>query len=238
MSRLDSVKKFIADHEHKTFEYPEPPEGDVWQQSEWMFRHSHAPYLRMDLDMPYAEILAEARAVRHRFVRHREGDGEGWMSLCIHGMSAEQTDAPNMYGYDHETAPYKWTDIADACPVTTDYFQNQFPFQFYHRLRFMLLEPGGYIVPHSDNQTSNLGAATNISLNNPAGCKFVTERGLIPFSDAGSIMMFNNYYRHVVFNDSEQERIHIIVHGAWDARRWNPIIARSYQQARHGQNSK
>ena len=236
MSPLDSVKQFIADNQHKTFEYPEPPAGNVWEQSEWMFRHSHVPYLRMDIELPYAEILAEARAVRHRFVQHREGDGAGWMSLCIHGISAEQTDAPNMYGYDHETAPYRWTDIADLCPVTTDYFKNQFPFQFYHRLRFMLLEPGGYIIPHSDNQTSNLGAATNISLNNPAGCKFVTERGLIPFSDTGSVMMFNNHYQHVVYNDSDEDRIHIIVHGAWDGRHWNPIIARSYQQARDGQN--
>jgi hypothetical protein len=237
MSRLDSVKKFIADNQHNTFEYPEPPAGNIWEQSEWMFRHSHVPYLRMDIQLPYAEILAEARNVRHRFVRHREGDGEGWMSLCIHGMSAEQTDAPNMYGYDHETAPYRWTDIADLCPVTTDYFKNQFPFQFYHRLRFMLLEPGGYIVPHSDNQTSNLGAATNISLNNPAGCKFVTERGLIPFSNDGSVMLFNNHYQHVVYNDSDEDRIHIIVHGAWDGRHWNPIIARSYHQVRDGQNA-
>jgi hypothetical protein len=40
----------------------------------------------------------------------------------------------------------------------------------------------------------------------------------------------------VVFNDSDEERIHIIVHGAWDGRRWNPIINRSYEQARNGQN--
>ena len=100
----------------------------------------------------------------------------------------------------------------------------------------MLLRPGGYIVQHSDNRTSNLGAATNISLNNPVGCKFVTERGLIPFKNTGSVMMFNNHYQHVVFNDSDEERIHIIVHGAWDGRRWNPIINRSYEQARNGQN--
>ena len=237
MTRLDSVKQFIAEHQHRTIEYPEVPQlENEWKRAEWIFRESHLPYLEMDISMPYAEILAEARAVRHRFVTHREGDGEGWMSLCIHGMSAEQTDAPNMYGYTHETAPYTWTDIADLCPVTTDYFKNQFPFQFYHRLRFMLLRPGGYIVQHSDNRTSNLGAATNISLNNPVGCKFVTERGLIPFRDTGSVMMFNNHYQHVVFNDSDEERIHIIVHGAWDGRRWNPIINRSYEQARNGQN--
>lgn len=38
--------------------------------------------------------------------------------------------------------------------------------------------------------------------------------------------------------DSDQEQTHIIVHSAWDGRHWNPIIARSYQQVRHGQNSK
>jgi len=237
MNQFDAVRKFVDQNQNNTFVYPEPPQGDVWQQSEWIFRNSHAPYLAMDIELPAAEMLAEARNVRDRFVRHREGDGQGWLSLCIHGIDAEKTDAPNMYGYDHDTAPYRWTEIADLCPVTADYFQNKFPFQFYHRLRFMLLEPGGYIAPHSDNMTSNLGAATNISLNNPPGCQMVTELGVVPFKNTGSVMMFNNHYQHVVYNDSDQDRYHIIVHGAWDGRYWNPIIQRSYEQARHRQNT-
>jgi hypothetical protein len=236
--QLASVQKFIAENQNNIFEYPEPPPGNVWEQSEWIFRNSHAPYLEMDLYAPFEEMLAEARAARHRFVRHREGDGYGWLSLCIHGISAEQTDAANMYGYDHGEAPYRWTDIADLCPVTANYFKAQFPFQFYHRLRFMLLEPGGFIIPHSDNMTSNLGAATNISLNNPRGCRMVTERGVVPFKNSGSIMMFNNHYQHVVYNDSNEDRYHIIVHGAWDGKLWNPIIQRSYEQARNSQNSR
>lgn len=236
MNKLESTKQFIQQYEHLTYQHPAIDlTGTPWNIAHRALHESHAPWLHLDLEGPWSEMLAEAQALKDRFVVHREGDGQGWKSLCIHGMSAEQTDAPNMYGYDHETAPYVWTDIIDRCPVTYNYFRDVFPFQKYHRLRFMLLEPGGYIIPHSDNRTSNLGAATNISLNNPVGCRMVTELGVVPFKPQGGAVLFNNHYHHVVFNDSDQDRFHIIVHGMWDGRRWDPMVARSYQKAmQHG----
>ena len=93
----------------------------------------------------------------------------------------------------------------------------------------MLLEPGGYITPHSDNPESFLGGAVNISLNNPEGCRLVTTLGEVPFRDSGSAFLFNNHYQHAVYNDSEQDRFHIIVHGSFTPE-WKMIVRRSYRQ--------
>ena len=79
----------------------------------------------------------------------------------------------------------------------------------------MLLEPNGFVEPHSDSQTTNPSFAINISLNNPDGCYLVTEKGTVPFDDNGSVFLFNNYYKHSVINESEQDRFHIILHGRW-----------------------
>ena len=97
-----------------------------------------------------------------------------------------------------------------------NYFKNVFPMKTYYRLRFMLLKPGGYVEPHSDSQTTNPSFAINISLNNPDGCFLVTEKGTVPFDDKGSVFLFNNYYKHSVVNNSNEDRFHIILHGRWD----------------------
>ena len=237
MNDLSQLRGFVEHNEPKTYtEYPPVPDDitETWQRADWIFKHSHAPWLKLLIDAPFKEMLAEARALRHRFVRHREGDGEGWMSLCVHGISAEMTDSHQAYGIDAADAVYDWTDIADQCPVTVDYFRNHFPYRKYQRLRFMMMEPGGYIMPHSDNKNSNVGAAVNFSLNHPDQCRMVTEKGVLPFEDSGSIFLFNNHYNHCVIHDGIEERYHMIVHGEWDPARWNEIVCRSYEVARNG----
>jgi hypothetical protein len=95
----------------------------------------------------------------------------------------------------------------------------------------MLVEPGGYIAPHSDNVHNSPGAAVNISLNNPAGCKLTNIYGSVPFRDTGSVFLFNNYYRHAVHNASDTDRFHMIVHGQWRNPGWNHLVVNSYNEA-------
>ena len=34
------------------------------------------------------------------------------------------------YGYkSNKEAPYKWTEIADMCPITTNFFKEVFPYR-------------------------------------------------------------------------------------------------------------
>jgi hypothetical protein len=202
-----------------------------------VIHHPDIPYLPLKLPfaVPHAEMLAEAKKLEHCYVQHREGEiHAGWKSLCIHGISSVHIKHAEAYGYDPETAPYRWTDIANLCPVTTSFFKDLFRYRVYHRVRFMMLEPGGYVGPHTDMAKRKL-SSINLALNNPEGCQFVLEgQGVIPF-EPGSANMLGLYRRHSVWNDSIEPRFHIIIHGARDfTSHWVPTTIHSYEALRNG----
>lgn len=171
------------------------------------------PWFPVDLpELPAAEILREAQALRDLYVEHRDDQGHrGWKSLCLHGISARQTGIPEDYGLSEDQPNvYRWTEIAERCPTTVEYFRTKFPSNGFRRLRFMLVEAGGYIQPHRDRERRALGPLT-ICLNAPSDCLFGIEgHGLIPF-EAGQGMLVDISYRHSVWNKSTEDRYHIIV---------------------------
>lgn len=190
---------------------------------------SGLPWLPLILpfDLPYQGMLAEAQALREGFVPHRTDGAHGWFSLCLHGISSVHTASHSHYGFTDQDAPYDWTDICKLCPITHEFFRDTFGYIAYARLRFMLLAPGGYVMPHSDATVDHLNAV-NIALNNPAGCDFVMEDvGVVPFTD-GQAMMLSLSRQHIVWNRSNEDRYHIIVHGLRDPAIWNPLIIESY----------
>ena len=232
------VKDFLNTHNDKnTFEYPTLPNGTLHEQANWIMFKSDLPWLEiMGIDAPYTEMLAEAQSLKELFVYHRDGEEghSGWRSLSVHGISADKTNVPETYGLDPAKVTYQWTEIQDRCPVTVQFFKEVFPYNRYQRLRYMLLEPGGYIAPHSDNINSNPGAAVNISLNNPVNCRLTNIHGTLPFRDSGSIFLFNNHYQHAVHNGSNIDRFHIIVHGEWRSPDWQQLVVNSYKKALNG----
>jgi len=195
---------------------------------------SKLPWLELAIQLPYEEMLAEAVAVKDMFVKHRDEDHgsyrhKGWRSLCLHGIDPYKTNHYEQYGYSsNEDTPYKWTEVADKCPINTNFFRNIFPFASYYRLRFMLLEPGGYITPHTDSDIHKL-SPINIALNNPKGCKFKMKDhpGYVPFAD-GKAIVLDVGNTHAVFNDSDEDRYHIIVHGKAN-KEYEKLIERSYE---------
>jgi hypothetical protein len=75
----------------------------------------------------------------------------------------------------------------------------------------MWLDPGGYILPHQDRTTHGL-FETNIAISQPNKCTFrLLEYGTVPF-ETGTAFMVDISNRHLVVNDSDQVRTHIIVH--------------------------
>jgi hypothetical protein len=177
------------------------------------------PWLDLKINIPHEKMLEEARAVRQYFVPHRDEDApggykhKGWESVCIHGLSAEKTNHFSQYGYtSNEEAPYKWTPIADLCPITVGWLLDEFPIDTFYRVRFMLLKPGGYIMPHKDSEKGRLGPI-NVALNQPKGCIFkMKDQGRVPMYP-GCVMMLNVGNTHAYINTSNIERIHIIIHG-------------------------
>ena len=82
----------------------------------------------------------------------------------------------------NKETPYTWTDIIDRCPITYDFFKNVFPYKSYYRVRYMLLEPQGFITPHKDSFDNYL-SPINMALNHPKGClmKMEGHKGYVPF---------------------------------------------------------
>jgi hypothetical protein len=226
------IKDFIMQHcDIKNYSYPPLP--DVPDQFQWIIEQSRVNWLKIEIDAPYKQMLEEAKQLRPLFVEHRGGDSRGWFSLCIHGVGATITSRPEDHGLNSAEVTYTWTEIQDRCPVTLDFFKNKFPYKKYQRLRFMLLEAGGYIAPHSDNRNPSLSGAVNISLNHPADCNLVTINGSVPFEDQGSAFLFDNHPRHAVYNNSDTDRYHMIVHGEWGPD-WPRIVVENYKKVQNG----
>ena len=223
------LDNFFAEHQNKKYQFEINQEATA----KWIINSSHIPYLPLYLEsVPYAKILSEARSLDDLYVPHRSNDSSGWASLCIHGITSQHTDHyavyPEYVNLTNEQIPYTWTEIQHRCPLTVNFFKNYFPYDVYHRVRFMRLDPGGYILPHSDS--SDLGLrAINISLNNPVDCNFVfADIGTVPFDNNGSIFLIANGYQHSVWNQSNETRYHIIVHGYAITQPYYDLVTKSY----------
>jgi hypothetical protein len=198
----------------------------------WIINDCPIKSLRLDINIPFEDMYNEACALLDDFYEHRS-DGEshaGWKSLVLHGRGKHITQGDDQY--DLSTLPeMHWTEVADACPKTTYFIKNILPLDQFLRVRFMLLEPGGYVMPHCDNNNNKL-QAFNIALNNPEGCMFGYEgSGLIPWKP-GDVRMINIGSKHAVWNNSNTPRIHMIVHGwAKDKyRQFRDSMLRGYEQ--------
>jgi hypothetical protein len=213
----NNLEEFYNNNVNLTYSFPEE------------FEHKTTPYLPLLIDGPWKEMLKEARAVDDMFVTHRRHSSEGWTSLCIHGYGATKTDADELYP-EHAGQKHSWTEVADLCPITAEYFKNEFPYGCYQRLRFMRLRPGGYIIPHIDADDWQL-AAVNVSLNHPKDCNLVVEGvGAVPFKDSGGAIAFNTSYNHCVWNRGTETRYHILVHGGEADEYWNNVIPNSLRE--------
>lgn len=192
----------------------------------WITKSSHIPWLDLDLDVPVSDILLESESVYGSAVTHRSHDKfagryshQGWKSLTIFGASSEITEESQQ--------PYRWTDISKTCPITVEFLEKNWLIDdTTGRIRFMWLEPQGYIFPHHDRDQPGL-YETNIALHHPPGCVFrFLDKGNVPFSN-GCAIMVDVSNRHLVINDSSELRTHLIVH----AQLKPGIIKKSYAKS-------
>ena len=203
------------------------PEYNTNATFDWIKNQSGLPWLQLDVEIPFKEILNENESVQSLLVPHRDGYGEhsGWKSFCIHGKSFDATREDEYY---NDSRPHIWTSEAKQhLPQTVEYF-SKWPSSGFNRLRVMLLEPGGYISAHSDCKNSSL-APINIAITQPSECNFaIKDYGIVPF-DVGSAFWLDVSNIHTVFNNSEQPRWHIIVHQSFDNTEFQQIVVNSYK---------
>ena len=198
----------------------------------WIMNKSHIPTLLLDLEVPHSEMLAEAKAQDHRFVKHRGASSPGWSSMAVHGTAVEDTSPREALikngKYTKENCPeYGWTELADKCPITKTWLES-LEFSLFNRVRFMKLDPGGWINPHADVDIRGLHA-WNIAINNPEGHKFVMDGyGYVPWKP-GQMRGIDISRTHSVINEGTEPRIHMIIHGHYSSK-FVDIICRSYKK--------
>lgn len=214
---MTEQKKILEDFWKKNkreyqFKYPD------FFDPKWLIFESHWPYFHLSTldNQPWAEMYKEAENLIDRFYDHRaDSYGHGWKSLTLHGLN-DDTQSLYQYGEDRSEVLKKlhWTWVADKCPITKKFLVDTWPAEFFNRVRFMLLEPGGYILPHQDRPDDQKRLSVcNISLNNPEGCEFIMkDHGMIPFKSAGSAFLIDISNVHAVVNNSNEPRIHMIIH--------------------------
>ena len=196
-----------------------------------------AKFLALDIPFPYEEMLAEARTLKDKYVEHRGDDGthRGWKSLTLYGLGDTLTESWADYGYKSggdAAKDFKWTDSAHACPVTLNFFKNNFPCNKFGRVRLMLVEAGGYISMHNDSSipmTENI----NMVLNNPKDCVWKWDDGTPDLHmEPGVAYAMNIHYHHAIYNNSNEDRFHIIVarHDATDE--WKNLITSAAEKSK------
>lgn len=203
---------YFAHHSQKQFvtQYPD------FFDPKWVITESNWPWLRLSVfdNMPWKEMHKEAEALVEHFHVHRDDYGDGWKSLTIHGVN-EDSQSLDTYGERSEVLnQLHWTWVADKCPTVKKFLTDVWPAEYLNRVRFMLLEPGGYILPHQDRPDDQRRLSVcNISLNHPIGCKMVfKDKGIVPFDDNGSALLMDISNEHAYINDSDTPRLHMIIH--------------------------
>jgi len=196
-------------------------------------RDSRIPFLPIDDWMQtedWAGMHEEAKRLSKHYIQHRSHEShKGWSSLVIHGLSSVHTESSHTYGFTDENAPWRWTDVSDWCPLITNFIKTKVNYKKFFRVRIMKLAPGGWVIPHKDSltQQENHIGPLNIALNHPDGCKFIMDGvGCLPWTQGRAITL-NLFNVHAVYNDSNEDRYHMIVHG-WAPDHWSDLVYNNY----------
>ena len=191
---------------------------DPVNTTRWLFKQDTIGWLKLDIDFDLNSFKQEMAAAEPYYVTHRSGEiHQGWSSCCVHGVDISETTHHGDITKQH----FDWTELADSVPTIVNFWKN-FPVQGFKRLRFMKLDPGGYIDVHNDLpdwgrhlslkdlDVLNETIAINLAITHPTGCEMISEEcGVLPWQE-GSIYILNNTRNHAIINHSSQTRIHMI----------------------------
>jgi hypothetical protein len=203
----------------------------------WVLKQD-IPYIDLDISFNINDWQQEAKLAESHFVNHRESQPhKGWRSCCIHGIDVDKTGIWNIYA--DEEPEYSWTSLSKLTPTIKQFWQ-QFPFEKLARVRFMKLDPDGYIAPHHDTPkgyTTDLEILDylipiNIAIDHPDDCHMVLkDHGIVPWQ-TGNVKLVNITNYHSVVNFNKQPRIHLIAHGIVGncITEFSNLIARSYKK--------
>ena len=170
----------------------------------------------------------------------------GWSGLSFRGIDLHKVRPYTNYGFKCEDdVPYKWTELAENCPVTKDFICNTFKANKFYRIKVNSLQPGGKIFPHFDSRTQGLGLTEHSPYTdtNPFKLKYITiavdwpnktdyfvNKKKLPISE-GDIFLVDFSKIHEVYNNSNKNRLSIIITADLEGNKdWESLVEKSYKE--------
>lgn len=197
---------------------------------------SDAKFLKLAIPLAHETMLKEAQALKHRFTSHRGGENHaGWKSLALFGLGEDKHESWQDYDYENaEQAAndFVWTKAAEDCPTITNWLKTKFPCSRFGRVRLMLIEAGGYIGLHTDTKHRIL-ENINIPLSNPRECIWRWGDGEELFMEPGGVYAMNISYEHSVYNNSTEDRYHLIVARHDSTDEWKALMEKAATEPFH-----
>lgn len=182
-------------------------------------RNSDCYWVQMNFDVPCEEIYKEYYSIKDNLVIHRPEDGhKDWCAMTLYGVSSSSTNSHWEYGLKQKK---KITDIGSKCPKTLEWVMS-LPYARIDDVRYLVIKPKGYIAEHVDVEECNWLEPLNVSITYPVGSKFLMKNELVPYKP-GVSMVLNIHYPHSVVNNSDEERLHLVVHGKKKKEFWNYV---------------
>ena len=183
-------------------------------------RDSSVEYVQMDFDVPVKQLLTEYERIKHRLVTHRPEDGhKDWCAVTLYGFDSDKTNSH--WEYDRRKQRPEITDVGEQCPRTIEWVKG-LPYARIDDIRFLVIKPGGYIAKHIDVPEQNWLEPLNICLSYPKGNRFVLNGKEVDYRP-GMPLVLNIHYEHYVENNSDHERVHLLVHGKKKQEFWNSV---------------
>jgi len=183
-------------------------------------RDSSVEYVQMDFDVPVKQILTEYELIKDRLVIHRPEDGhKDWCAVTLYGFASDKTNSH--WEYDRRKQRPDVTEVGARCPRTIEWVKS-LPYARIDDIRFLVIKPNGYITKHIDVPERNWLEPLNICLSYPKGNRFVLNGKEVDYRP-GMPLVLNIHYEHYVENNSDRERVHLLVHGKKKQAFWNSV---------------
>ena len=184
-------------------------------------RDSDVEYVQMNFDVPVGPILREYNQVKDNLnIQRPEYDHKDWYAVTLYGYGSDKTKSH--WEYRQPGVNPFLTDIGEKCYGTIKWV-NSLPYARIDDIRFLVIKPGGYISKHIDVPEHNWLDPLNISLTYPEGSKFILNEKEVPYKPGVSIVL-NVHYEHYVENNSDEERVHLVVHGKKNKDFWSKAL--------------
>jgi len=185
-------------------------------------RNSSVEWVSMDFNVPCNTILEEYNSIKDSLIIHRPEDGhKDWFAVTLYGFGSDKTNSH--WEYRQKGLKPFTTDIGKKCTNTMNWVKS-LPYSRIDDVRFLVIKPKGYIAKHIDIPEQNWLEPLNISITYPEGNKFILNNKELKYKPGMSVVL-NIHYEHYVENNSDEERIHLLVHGKKTKEFYNYVKA-------------